>query len=99
MSDDPAILDEKQKLILQDLINETVPPVHDPRVDKLELEVGETCVVKPSYHANLEKAEGPYKVMYTRLDEEKFQWLNSEGEQGIELNIVFDTRYWEKLKA
>jgi len=98
VSKDPAILSKKQKQVLQDLISETVPPLHDPRVDKLELELGESCVVKASYHDKLKSADSPYKVMYTRLDEEKFQWLNSEGEQGIELNIVFDTRYWELLK-
>lgn len=99
MSKDPAILNKRQKSILKSLIEETVPPVNDPRVDKLELQIGESCVVKASYHANLEKAQGPYKVMYTRLNEEQFQWLDSEGEQGIVLDVMFDTRYWEKLKT
>lgn len=99
MSKDPAILSKQQKAILKELIDKTVPPRNDPRVDKLELQIGESCVVKPSYHENLKKAEGPYKVMYTRLDEEQFQWLDSEGEQGIMLDVMFDMRYWELLKS
>jgi hypothetical protein len=54
-------------------------------------------VVKASYHATLEKSEGPYKVMYTRLDEHQYQWLDREGEQGIVTDVVFDTRYWELM--
>lgn len=99
MSKDPAILNKQQRTILKRLIEETVPPVHDPRVAKLELDIGESCVVKASYHENLEKAPGPYKVMYTRLDEERFQWLDSEGEQGIVLDVMFDERFWEKLSS
>jgi hypothetical protein len=98
MSKDPAVLSKRQKSILKSLIEETVPPVNDPRVNKLELQIGESCVVKASYHENLKKAEGPYKVMYTRLNEEQFQWLDSEGEQGIVLDVVFDTRFWELLR-
>lgn len=91
-------LDSQQRSVLKQLLDETVPPVHDPWVAKLELDIGEACVVKASYHENLKKAEGPYKVMYTRLDEKKFQWLDNEGEQGIVLDVMFDERYWEKLK-
>ena len=98
MSKDPAILSKQQKTILMRLIDETVPPIGDPRVDKLELQIGKSCVVKISYHANLAKAQDPYKVMYTRLDKEKFQWLDNMGEQGIVLNVMFDAHFWELLK-
>ena len=100
MSDDeetPWVVRDAQLVALLEVINETVPPVHDPRVDKLDLGVGETCVVKESYHATLEKSDGPYKVMYTRLDEHQYQWLDREGEQGIVTDVVFDTRYWELM--
>lgn len=97
--DTPWVARGEQLTTLLEVINETVPPVHDPRVDKLDLAIGETCVVKESYYANLEKSEGPYKVMYTRLNEVQYQWLDREGEQGIVENVVFDVRFWEKLSS
>jgi len=100
MSDDedtPWVVRGEQLTTLLEVINGTVPPVNDPCVDKLEIAVGQTCVVKASYHANLEKSEGPYKVMYTRLDDHQYQWLDREGEQGIVTDVVFDTRYWELM--
>ncbi len=82
MNDDediPWVARDAQLTTLLEVINETVPPIHDPCVDKLDIAVGQTCVVKASYHANLEKSEGPYKVMYTRLDDHLYQWLDIEG--------------------
>lgn len=97
--DDPTMMNEMQRVILKNLIHETVPPIHDPWVAKLELQIDESCVVKASYHEKLRDASGPYKVMFTRLNDEQFQWLDSEGEQGIMLNVMFDERFWEKLKS
>ena len=102
MSDDedtPWVVRNEQLATLLEVINETVPPIHDPCVDKLEIAVGQTCVVKASYHANLEKSEGPYKVMYTRLDDHQYQWLDREGEQGVVTDVVFDTRFWELMDS
>jgi hypothetical protein len=100
MNDDediPWVARDAQLTTLLEVLKETVPPIHDPCVDKLDIAVGQTCVVKASYHTNLEKSEGPYKVMYTRLDEHQYQWLDREGEQGIVTDVVFDTRYWELM--
>jgi len=97
--DTPWVVRNEQLATLLEVINETVPPIHDPCVDKLEIAVGQTCVVKASYHANLEKSEGPYKVMYTRLDDHQYQWLDREGEQGVVTDVVFDTRFWELMDS
>lgn len=69
---------------------------HDD-VPTFKLEIGESCVIKPSYLEQLKNVD-KYKVMFTCLDEEKFLWLDNEGKQGIMIDVMFDTRYWELLK-
>jgi hypothetical protein len=81
MSDEddiPFVIRGDELATLAELLKETVPRIHDPCVDKLEIAVGQTCVVKASYYATLKKSKGPYKVMYTRLDDHQYQWLNRE---------------------
>jgi hypothetical protein len=80
-----------------------------------KLEVGESCVIKPSYLEQLKDVE-KYKVMYTRTAIDLYVWLDNKGEQGTVVNrsgfvnsagqyvgafhdTDFSTEHWEKLSS
>ncbi len=89
---------EKYKEWLKDCFN----------LDKaFTLEIGESCRINDDYVEHLPKNgkvngfafnDARFKLMYKRIDENTYQWLDSEGTQGVDQGpLEFYVRHWEKI--
>lgn len=74
--------------------------------ESFTLEVGESCRVRDSHVENLPNTnnnsfcygDGRFKLMYKRVDEDTYQWLDTEGNQGSDRGpLAFYVKYWEKI--
>ena len=64
------------------------------------LQVGQSCRVKDEHVGDIPQHAGRFKLMYKRVDETNYQWLDTEGEQGVDVGpIEFFTKHWEIVRA
>lgn len=70
------------------------------------LDIGQACRIRDEYVEHLPKAiqnngfnfNDRFKLMYKRISETDYQWLDNEGNQGVDHGpLEFYEKHWEKV--
>lgn len=62
-----------------------------------KLQIGESCRMR-NEHVDKLPATGRFKLIYTRVDETTYRWLDNEGTAGVDPGpLEFYEKHWEKV--